>query len=206
MFVSNQAAERLSEERRLASAAASQKIDEIRIFLQNGNSLDQAFVNYGPLPLPTGGPGATFDVPGLTQFMDYDSADGNRPSPRAVGTVTIINDEAPNEAMFGYDFANQAALPPFGVDINSNGSQTIQTGFGSNGASGYNDVCPWPFPLDLNGNGSNGTAAFPWDSNVLSNFTILPVVITIQWQGANGPQRYDLFTIITPIQNAETTQ
>lgn len=204
IYASNQSAEQLSQERRLASYAAAQKIDEIRIFLQAGNTLDQAFLNYGPLPIPTGGPGATFDVPGLTAFTDFDPADGNRPNPRAVGTVTIINDEVPNEAMFGYDYANQSCLPPFGVDINSNGSRRIETGFGSVGAKGYNDAAPWPFPMDLNVNGSNGTPAFPWESNVLSGLVVLPVVITIQWQSGGSPRRYDVFTLITPIQDTET--
>ena len=202
--ISHQAAERSSEERRLASAAATQKLDEIRIYLQNGNTLDQAFDYYGPLPLPTGGPGATFNVPGLTPFYDYDKADGPRPNPRAIGTVTIINDEAPNEASFGFDYANQAITPPFGVDVNSNGSLLIETGFGAKGATGYNDSVPWPFPLDINNSGSDGSTDLPWDSNVISNFEMLPVVITIQWQGVNGPQRYDLFTIITSLQDSES--
>ena len=65
IFIMQQAAERLTEERRLASFSATQKIDEIRIFLQNGKTLDQAFIYYGPLPLPTGGPGATHLLTGL---------------------------------------------------------------------------------------------------------------------------------------------
>jgi type II secretory pathway pseudopilin PulG len=199
IYTSQSLALRQSEDRRIASRVAQQKLDEIRIFLQAGNSLDQAFQFYGPLPLPTGGSGARFEVPGLTPFIDTDLADGNRPVPRAVGTVTIINDESPDERYFGYDYANHCMLPPFGVDIDGNGSRMIETGFGQNGAVGYNDNTPPPFPIDLNGNGSDGSAARPWDSNLISGFTMLPVVITIQWQGLDGPRRYDLFSIITPV-------
>jgi hypothetical protein len=205
VYTNQTLAQRLTEERRLACLAAEQKIDEIRIYLQSGKSLDQAFQYYGPLPLPSGGPGARFDVPGLNAYTDTDVKDGSRPNPRAVGTVTIINDEAPNEKLYGYDFANYAALPPFGVDINNNGSRSIETGFGTNGASGYNDNVPPPFPLDINGNGSDGSASKPWESNLVTGFVMLPVVITVQWQGVDGPRRFDLFTIITPISDSESS-
>jgi type II secretory pathway pseudopilin PulG len=203
LYVQTRLSDRVAEERRLASMAAMAKIDEIRVFVQGAKTLDQAFVQYGPLPVPTGGPGATFAVPGLTAFLDTDSSDGQRPNLRAIGTVTIINDEAPNERFFGYDYANQCALPPFGVDIDGNGSHLIETGFGPNGAAGYNDQTPYPFPLDLNGNDSDGSAEHPWESNVVTGFIVLPVVITVQWQGAAGPQRYDVFTLIAPAQVAE---
>ena len=198
--------QRITEERRLASLAAEQKIDEIRIFVNNGNTLDQAFQRYGPLPLPHGSPGATFEVPGLTAFIDSDRSDGLRPAPRAVGTVSIINDEDPDERLFGYDFANACVAPPFGVDIDGNGSRLIETGFGVGGAAGYNDRSPQPFPLDLNGNGSNGSAANPWESNLVAGFIMLPVVVTVQWNGASGTQRFDLFAIITAQRIAETQQ
>lgn len=202
MFISSRMAQRIGEERRLASLAAEQKLDEIRNYIQGGKTLDEVFQKYGPLPLPSGGPSATFNVPGLTAFNDTDSSDGARPTPRAIGTVTIINDETPNENAFGYDYANNAQTPPFGVDIDGNGSHLIQTGFGINGAAGYNTANPAPFPLDINGNGSNGTSV-PWNRNVTSGFVMLPVVVTIQWQGAAGPQRFDLFAIIIPDQTGE---
>ncbi len=172
--------------------------------MNNGNTLDQAFQKYGPRPLPHGGPGATFDVPTLSAFFDNDRNDGIRPIARSIGTVTIVNDENPDERLFGYDFANNCEGPPFGVDIDGNGSHLIETGFGSKGAVGYRDKSPKYFPLDLNGNGSNGTAANPWDSNLVSGFIMLPVVVTIQWNGARGPQRYDLFAIILPNRITET--
>lgn len=203
VFISQRTSQRMSEERRIASMAAAQKIDEIRIYLQKGNTLDQAFQQYGPLPLPTGGPGATFKVPGLTPFYDFDPLDGDRPNARSVGTVSIIIDEKPNEALYGYDYANFATLPPFGIDINASGTGMIQTGFANLGAKGYNDDCPWPFPLDINGNGSDGKPLSPWESNVLTGYCILPVVITIQWNGVNGPQRFDMFALITPIMDSE---
>jgi len=93
MFVSSRMAERVGEERRLASLAAEQKIDEIRNYIQSGKTLDQAFIQYGPLPLPTGAAGAMFNVAGLSAFYDTNPADGARPNARAIGTVTIINDE-----------------------------------------------------------------------------------------------------------------
>ena len=197
LYVNLRITQRLTEERRIASLAAEQKIDEIRIFINNGKTLDQAFQYYGPIPLPNGGPGATFDVPSLRQFTDYDKKDGARPNPRSIGTVSIINDENPNEKLFGYDFNNNCEGPPFGIDVNGNGAETIQTGFYDKGMVGYNDIAPYPFPLDLNGNGSNGSLLNPWESDLVSGFVILPVVVTIQWQGTNGAQRFDLFAIIT---------
>ncbi len=204
LFVNQRLAQRIAEERRIASLAAEQKLDEIRIFVNKGKTLDQAFQYYGPLPLPQGAPGATFDVPALTAFVDYDRRDAPRPNPRAVGTVSIINDEVPDEKLFGYDYANQCAAPPFGVDIDGNGGHGIETGFGSSGAVGYNDACPKPFPLDLNGNGSDGSPAHPWDSNVVEGFVMLPIVITIQWDGAAGRQRFDLFTVLTANRATDT--
>lgn len=203
MYTRQTLAQRLTDERRIACLAAEQKLDEIRIYLQTGKSLDQAFQFYGPLPLPSGGPGAKFDVPGLSAYTDTDPKDGARSQPRAVGTVTIINDESPNEKYFGYDYANQSAVPPFGIDINNNGTRSIETGFGTNGTVGYNDICPPPFPLDLNGSGSDGSAAKPWESNIITGFVMLPVVITVQWQGVDGPRRFDLFSVITPISDSE---
>ncbi len=228
MYISSRMAQRLGEERRLASLAAEQKLDEIRNYIAKGHSLDQAFLYYGPLanastpanlesvnpyvaPPPghnapqvhvCGGPGAWFDVPGLEPYFDTNPADGNRPLARSIGTVTIINDETPDERQFGFDFGNGAPSPPFGVDINGNGSRLIQTGFGSSGAAGYNSSIPAPFPFDIKGNGSN-VGSVPWDHNVTTGFIILPVVISIQWQGATGPQRYDIFALITPDQVGE---
>ena len=204
MYITSRLAERVGEERRLASLAAEQKIDEIRNYVSGGNhTLDQAYAQYGPVNLPVGGPGAMFNVPGLTAYYDTNTVDGSRPNPRSIGTVTIINDETPSERQFGYDYANSTAstvpTPPFGVDINGNGTRLIQTGFGNTGAADYNDVIPPPFPLDLNGNGSNGTTV-AWDHVITSGFVMLPVVISIQWQGAAGPQRLDMFAIIIPDQ------
>ena len=65
------------------------------------------------------------------------------------------------------------------------------------------DQTPYPFPLDLNANDSDGTPEHPWESNIVSGFVMLPVVITIQWQGVDGPRRFDLFSIITPISDSE---
>lgn len=203
LFINQRLGQRITEEHRIASLAAEQKLDEIRIFINKGNTLDQAFQQYGPLPFPQGAPGATFDVPGLSPFMDHDRLDGARPNPRALGTVTIVNDEAPREKVFGYDYANNCAAPPFGIDINGNGGHMIRTGFGSKGAVGYNDKVPKPFPLDLNGNGSDGSSAHPWDSNILDGFIVLPIVITIQWDGAAGPQRFDLFTVLSANRSTE---
>lgn len=197
LFINLNMSQHVAEERRIASLAAKQKLDEIRVFILRGHSLDDAFREYGPLPLPQGGAKATFEVPTLEPFVDIDPRDGSRPNRRSAGTVTIINDEQPHEDVFGFDYANACQSPPFGVDIDGNGSHLIETGFGPRGAAGYRDNSPAPFPLDLNGNGSDGSNAHPWDSNVMSGFVMLPVVVTIQWQGADGPRRFDLFAVLT---------
>src|SRR5438105_1539163 len=71
-FLSSRLAQSIGEDRRAASLAAEQKIDEIRAYAQSGKTLDQTFQKYGPLPLPTGAPRATFNVPGLSGFYDLD--------------------------------------------------------------------------------------------------------------------------------------
>jgi hypothetical protein len=58
--------------------------------------------------------------------------------------------------------------------------------------------------LDLNGNGSDGTTAKPWDTDLVSGFKMLPVVVTIQWNSADGPRRFDLFTVLTANRTTET--
>lgn len=221
MFISSRLSERQGEERRRASLAAEQKMDEIRAFIHksigNGKALDLAYQSYGPTPpsglpwLATTPPGlaaskvsVNFDaayisyisaqsqqLTGLDPFYDTNPYDGTRPNPRAIITVSIINSEAPLEQQFGYDYNNPGTSPNFGIDINGNGSRLIQTGFtAAGGAAGYNNTSPPPFPLDLNGNG------LTTDAIVTNNFVILPVVISVQWQGAAGPQRYDLFSLL----------
>ncbi|MBI3831789.1 MAG: prepilin-type N-terminal cleavage/methylation domain-containing protein [Planctomycetes bacterium] len=159
--------EMTSEERRRAALAAQAKLDEIRSAIAGGASLDQIFNDYGPLPLPGGGPKATFDVEGLRPIGKL-----------ATGTVSIISDEAPNEADFGIDYRAKA-MPPkiFGVDIN--------------GDRKYSGASPYPFPLDLNGNGTT-------EHFVAAGFRLLPVVVTIQWNGTYGTERMDIFALFLP--------
>lgn len=164
--------EMTSEERRRATLAAQAKMDEIRSAIAGGISLDRIFNDYGPLPTPGGGPKATFEVEGLRPIAKV-----------ATGTVSIISDEAPNESDFGIDYLANATPPKFfGVDIN--------------GDRQYSGSSPYPFPLDLNGNGTT-------EHFVASGFRLLPVVVTIQWTGTYGVERLDLFSIFLPplIQN-----
>ena len=46
------------------------------------------------------------------------------------------------------------------------------------------------FPLDLNGDGDNA------DKDVSGGFQLLPVLVTIRWEGALGDQRVDLRSIL----------
>ncbi len=164
VYFSHSLSAQLSGQRRTASLAAQEKLEEIRIALVSGSTTDQVWADYGPLPTTSGGPKATFAVPGLMQ-------DGTV----VQGTVTIINDETPDESQFGYNY-NGGVPTRFGVDLNGNRS--------------YSDLIPAPFPLDLNSNGKLD------DHNVTSGFVLLPVVVTIRWVGPYGSERLDMFAII----------
>ncbi len=251
----------LAEQKRIAQQAAVAKVDQLRVLVTNGVSLDGIFQLYGPLDfaniqeadevdtttgdIKTTGSGEKVGggvSPGynsssstiqagsaLTNFAVGEDANfngildpgedlnnnnvldfyltrlPNSEGIRPMGTVTFIFDETPNESEFGFWHGkprNESAADwqnrnPFGIDINGNRA--------------YNDYClenppasppytstqdkirrqPYPFPIDLNGDGDTD------DEEVFENFIVLPVVITIQWQGPYGPERYDHFAMIT---------
>lgn len=112
-----------------------------------------------------------------------------------LGSVTIITSETPNEADFGRLYGTAASSTstnwyernPFGVDITGNRT--------------YADALPSPFPLDLNGDGdSNDTADAGSDRRddvVVDGFYYLPVVVTVIWASPYGPERMDVFGIIS---------
>jgi hypothetical protein len=166
VYISHTLAGRLTEQRSLALSAAMQTIDDMRGHVAT-QSLETVFAEYGPLP--PAAPlvwRARFDVLNLPRFQD-----------RSVGTVTIINDETPNEADFGYNYSSPLLPPPvFGVDINGNGRLL--------------DSNPAPFPLDINEDGDTS------DNVVINGFRVLPVVVTVQWLTPQGLQRVDVFAVL----------
>lgn len=228
---------RYTEERRIAMQYAQSKVDELRLAVANGTSLELLFEQYGPLDFkanpntpPAKGTGAytTVDVNGYVRnpdgtgdectFIVGEDANNNgtldigedlngngaldtylAPLPgRPMGTMTVITSETPNEGDFGTYFGRpvDTAAPnwydrnPFGVDITGNRS--------------YADPNPSPFPLDINGDGDSGDTADgvhgPNDKRdhvVVDGFHFLPAVVTIQWDGPFGPDRLDLFAVIT---------
>lgn len=176
VFLSHQVAERSSKKRGLASVSATQKLDEIRIFTQIGNTLDEAFGNYGPLLLPISGPGATFNISGLPPFYDLDKTDSPRPNPRAVGTVTIINNEAPNEANFGFDYSNQAANSTCSVEASKLTYHYIANGAGC-----------WGFSVNRNGSALSFS---------LSRFADSGVNTTHRYQNVSDKTYASAFVII----------
>jgi type II secretory pathway pseudopilin PulG len=182
---------RLTEQRRMASLAAEEKLDEMRSAIADrlakaptGNALDYIFYHNAPAPHnldyygydpdnvgPTVALGLNrpccFDVPNLPPVPGIPS-----------GVVTIITDETPDEAQFGWAY-NGSALPPlFGVDLNGNRRYTDTTNLA-------------PFPLDINGNGTTT------DNLADRKFALMPVVITIQWMGPFGRERLDVFSILS---------
>jgi len=173
---------RVTEQRRIATIAAEEKLDEIRSAIQDavqagvGEPLTHVYFHaaptdnqfYGPTPPGTGNSRpCCFNVSGLTAVPGI-----------SIGTVTIINDETPDEAQFGLAFNGSGAPPLFGIDINGNRRYTDNAGVS-------------PFPLDMNGNGVST------DNIVVDRFSMLPVVVTIQWMGPYGRERMDMFSILT---------
>jgi type II secretory pathway pseudopilin PulG len=105
---------------------------------------------------------------------------------RPLGVVTIITNEQPQEGNFGTllgqaidtSSSNWYQRNPFGVDVSGDHS--------------CNAVNPMPFPLDINGDGDTG------DTLVDFGFKFLPTVVTIQWTSPIGPERVDVFSVLTP--------
>ena len=127
-----------------------------------------------PVTDPNNMPVAAFKVPGLM------TNSGDPLRQEYVGTVSLINDEQPNEANFGLDFSY--ATPKWlGVDINGNGL--------------LNNALPSPFSASLPGVDLNENGLIN-EVNVTSSFRVLPVVVTVHWYGVFGPKRVDLFTMI----------
>lgn len=111
---------------------------------------------------------------------------------RPLGTVTILTDEDPKERNYGNllgqatntSSTNWYQRNPFGVDINGDRQFDFT-------ATGANPAAILPFPLDLNGNGNTT------DTNVYFGFKFVPVVVTVQWTGPIGPERVDVFSVLT---------
>ena len=174
---------RLTEQRRRAMLIAEEKMDEIRSFISQ-NSLDAAFICYGPTPAAdalTGtrrccsfgfdGAGAPIQNP---VFADLPPIPG-----RQTVTVTIITSERPSEGAFGLNYNGTAAPTALRVDINGNGRYTDTTNIE-------------PFPIDINNNGNTT------DLVVTSGFCLLPVCITVQWLGPYGAmERVNVFAVLT---------
>ncbi len=179
MYVSHVHGERFTEERRLALQAAVSKIDELRRLVASGNSLDQIYDLYKPFIGTTDTaamPAASFKVPGLFES----SADVVRRD--YVGTVSLIVDESPNEVDYGVNYSVSPSVLTLGADINGN-SYYRDT---------YPAAPPAPFPMDINANGNTT------DNPLVEGFYLLPVVVTVHWNGVLGAQRVDLFTVIFP--------
>jgi type II secretory pathway pseudopilin PulG len=177
---------RVTEQRRMASLAAEEKLDEIRSAISKaaltGNPDPLTYVYkhvadgndptgvlfYGPTP-PSNARNrpCCFDIPNLPAVQGI-----------SVGTVTIINDETPDEAQFGLAYDGSASPPIFGVDLNGNRRYTDSANIS-------------PFPLDINNNGNTT------DNVVVDKFSLLPVVITIQWMGPFGRERLDVFSVLS---------
>ncbi|MBI3830493.1 MAG: hypothetical protein HY291_13315 [Planctomycetes bacterium] len=100
--------------------------------------------------------------------------------------MTIITNEQPQEGNFGTllgqavntSSTNWYQRNPFGVDVS--------------GDRAFTTVNPMPFPLDINGDGDTG------DTLVDFAFKFLPTVVTIQWTSPIGPERVDVFSVLTP--------
>lgn len=233
VFATHRRSSRLAEERRAAFQSAVAKVDQLRVILANGVSLDGVFQLYGPLDYantgtvipeidPTTGDvystgassgnssGGSAGVPAATgaayaTFAVGEDANNNGAldlgedlngngildvfltplESRPMGTVTFITSEKPNESDYGNLYGQPTSIAsfnwyernPFGADINGNRSMS--------------DAIPAPFPLDLNGDGDTD------DTAVTDGFQVLPVVVTIQWEGPYGPERVDHFAVLT---------
>jgi type II secretory pathway pseudopilin PulG len=177
---------RLSEQRRMASLAAEEKLDEMRSAVQkavqSGNPDPLGYIykhtadGSDPLALNFYGPSPATNA--LSRPCCFNVANLPAVTGISVGTVTIINDETPDESQFGLAYDNSPTPGIFGVDINGNRRYTDSANLA-------------PFPLDINGNGNTS------DDVVIAGFTVLPVVITIQWMGPFGRERLDVFSVLS---------
>ncbi|MCZ7648053.1 MAG: prepilin-type N-terminal cleavage/methylation domain-containing protein [Planctomycetota bacterium] len=278
MFATHMRGARLTEERRLAMQFAAAKIDEIRMHIASGDSLDLVFQRYGPLDYTMLGSVSTGEASGggdigtgsvthggietsgtiaikgapesnvgvnssgylyytsgpnagkgdSTTFIVGEDANNNGildsdedlngngrldiyldPIPgRPMGLITIITNEQPNEG----DFGRLLGLP-----ANSSASKWYQRnpiGIDITGNRNYMDSTPNPFPMDINGDGDSNDTGYPpdgyvngdvtkpsvidkRDDAVIDGFRFLPIVVTIQWTGPYGPERSDLFAVVT---------
>jgi prepilin-type N-terminal cleavage/methylation domain-containing protein len=177
-YITHIHSERFTEERRLALQAAVGKVDELRRLVASGWSLDQLYDTYRPfigVTDPANMPAAAFTVDGLT-------VGSNPQRNRYVGTISLIVDESPNESDYGVDYSVSPSVLSLGADINGNAYYLDQ----------YPGAPPRPFPMDINANGNTT------DNPLVEGFYLLPIVVTVNWQGVFGVQRLDLFTIIFP--------
>lgn len=89
------------------------------------------------------------------------------------GEIVIVNDEAAAPSTYGYACGRS---PTDNTPDNNNP-----------GGIGFNGI-----PIDLNGAGSTTSGTIANDKA-----TRLPIGVVIRWDGPHGPERYELWTIIS---------
>jgi type II secretory pathway pseudopilin PulG len=230
--------ETISEQRRLAQIAAEQKLDEIRnciatirntnVKVPPVNPLDEAFKKYGPPnPLSAAMNGSTFIAPCCFDVPELPPVPNSKGNPWAsVGTVTFINDEAPDATKFGYEYDGTTTPNIFCCNLYGD-NYVDPMNYSSGGAfpstlppmapfvQAAPAVTPTPgiagpangkYYLDLNNNGlidTVNTAVTGSTVNsarlpITSGFVVLPVDITMRWLGPSGEvERLDLFAVLS---------
>jgi len=161
---------RQSEERAAAMRIAREKLEKMCAM-----RFDDVYTQYGP-----NGPYQYFDV-----VLDYSAASSSvlqgrcilpgliragHMYPDAAGEVVIITDGSKSASSFGRDLSPLDGLPD-GVNVAG-------------------------LPLDLTGTG-NTTDGNVWNPPNVVTGTCFPVGVVIRWQGVQGEERYELWTVLS---------
>lgn len=161
---------RQSDERAAAMRIAREKLEKMCAM-----RFDDVYIQYGP-----SGPYRYFDV-----VLEYSAASSSvlqgkcilpgltlpgKKFPVAAGEVVLITDESKSASSFGRDLSPYDGLPD-GVAVQG-------------------------LPLDLTGNG-NVTDGNVWNPPSVMTGTSFPVGVIIRWQGVQGQERYELWTVLS---------
>lgn len=180
-------ATRQSAEYNSAVAAARKKMEE----LCNTASFDALVGGYGEVNPSIGN---TFKVY-LNEGIEYlDTAGVKQRGQELKGYYKLVNGSPNYDAGEVVIITTENRLAStYGYKCQLSPTDTYPDGNKSNGGINFSLV-----PIDLNGDG-NTTSGNCYNLNVnpaVTSAIRLPVGVIVRWQGSNGPERYELWTIL----------
>lgn len=180
-------ATRKSAEFNAAVAAARRKMEE----LCSARSFDDLVSNYGETNPALGN---TFKVY-FNEGVEYvDAAGVKQRGMQLKGYYKNVNGQANYDAGEVVIITTEDRAPStYGYKCQMSPTDTYPDGNRTNGGINFSYL-----PIDLNGDG-NTTSGNCYNLNVTPAVTTavrLPVGVIVRWQGSNGPERYELWTIL----------